>query len=145
FPDDRPARRPEHGFDFLGAGLFVSVFGLVLFLLYRGNYLGWRVSTPIWIAVGSVLTAVALFVLRELVAAEPFLHLGGFAYPTVALAMVASGFWCAALYGVAVELGNGLLALGYEHWKMGWVILPMGLVVVAVMFLGGFVRDRGRL
>jgi hypothetical protein len=35
--------------------------------------------------------------------------------------------------------------LGFEHFKTGWVILPMGLIVVAVMFLGGFVRDRGRL
>ncbi len=52
FPDDRPTRRPEHGFDFAGAGLFMIFFGLILFLLYRGDYLGWRVSTPIWIAAG---------------------------------------------------------------------------------------------
>ena len=32
-----------------------------------------------------------------------------------------------------------LLVLGYEHFKTGWVILPMGLIVLAVMFLGGFV------
>jgi hypothetical protein len=49
------------------------------------------------------------------------------------------------MYGVAIQLPNCLLALGYEHWKTGWVILPMGLIVVAVMLLGGFVRDRGRL
>jgi DHA2 family multidrug resistance protein len=145
FPDDRPRRRPEHGFDFAGAGLFVAIFGLVLFLLYRGNYLGWRVSTPIVTAALGVLAAVALFVWRQLVAAEPFLNLGGFAFRTVALAMVASGFWCAAMYGVAIQLSDCLLALGYEHWKTGWVILPMGLIVLAVMFLGGLVRDRGRL
>jgi MFS family permease len=145
FPDDRPGRRPEHGFDFAGAGLFVITYGLVLFLLYRGNYLGWRISTPIWAAVAAALAAVALFIWRQLVAAEPFLHLGGFAFRTVALAMLASGFWCAALYGVAIQLPNCLLLLGYEHWKTGWVILPMGLIVVAVMILGGFVRHRGRL
>jgi DHA2 family multidrug resistance protein len=145
FPDDRPARRPEHGFDFAGVGLFMAVFGLVLFLLYRGNYLGWRVSTPIVTAAVAVLAAVAIFIWRELVAAEPFLHLGGFAFRTVALAMLASGFWCAAMYGVAVQLGNCLLVLGYEHFKSGWVTLPMGLIVVTVMLLGGFVRDRGRL
>ncbi len=145
FPDDRPARRPEHGFDFAGAGLFVLTYVLVLFLLYRGNYLGWRVSTPIVTAAVAVLVAAALFVWRELVAAEPFLNLGGFAFRTVALAMLASGFWCAAMYGVAIQLSNCLLLLGYEHWKTGWVILPMGLIVVVVMLLGGFVRDRGRL
>src|SRR5262245_3000571 len=145
FPDDRPARGPEHGFDFAGAALFVAFFGLVLFLLYRGNYLGWRVSTPIVTAAGAVLVALAIFIWRQLVAAEPFLHLGGFAFRTVALAMLASGFWCAAMYGVAVQLPNCLLALGYEHWKTGRVMLPMGLIVVAVMVLGGFVRHRGRL
>jgi MFS transporter, DHA2 family, multidrug resistance protein len=145
FPDDRPGRRPELVFDFAGVVLFVAVFGLVLFLLYRGNYLGWRVGTPIVTAAVGALAAAALFVWRQLVAAEPFLNLGGFAFRTVALAMLASGFWCAAMYGVAIQLPNCLLVLGYEHWKTGWVILPMGLIVVAVMVLGGFVRDRGRL
>jgi DHA2 family multidrug resistance protein len=145
FPDDRPRLQPEHGFDFAGAGLFMVIFGLTLFLLYRGNYLGWRVSTPIWGAAAGLLAALALFTWRELVAPEPFLHLGGFAFRTVALTMLASAFWCAALYGVAIQLPNGLLLLGYEHWKTGWVILPMGLIVLAAMFLGGFVRQRGTL
>jgi DHA2 family multidrug resistance protein len=145
FPDDRPGRGPVHGFDFAGAGLFVGIYGLVLFLLYRGNYLGWRVSTPIVIAAVAILLAVALFIWRQLVAAEPFLHLGGFAYRTVALTMLASGFWCGAMYGVAIQLPNCLLTLGYEHFKTGWVILPMGLIVVVVMLLGGFVRARGPL
>ena len=109
FPDDRPSHRPQHGFDFAGAGLFMAIFGLVLFLLYRGNYLGWRVSTPIVTAGPSILPAVALFIWRQLVAAEPFLHVGGFAFRTVALTMVASGFWCAAMYGVAIQLPNCLL------------------------------------
>jgi DHA2 family multidrug resistance protein len=145
FPDDRPSHRPQHGFDFAGAGLFMAIFGLVLFLLYRGNYLGWRVSTPIVTAGPSILPAVALFIWRQLVAAEPFLNVGGFAFRTVALAMLASGFWCAAMYGVAIQLPNCLFVLGFEHFKTGWVILPMGLIVVVVMFLGGFVRDRGWL
>jgi MFS transporter, DHA2 family, multidrug resistance protein len=145
FPDDRPAHPPEHGFDFAGTGLFMVTVALILFLLYRGNYLGWRVSTPIWTAAAAVLAALALFIWRELVAAEPFLNLGGFAFRTVALAMLASAFWCAAMYGFAVQLPNCLLVLGYEHWKTGWVILPMGVIVLVVMFLGGFVRDRGRL
>jgi MFS family permease len=145
FPDDRPVHRPEHKFDFAGAGLFMAIFGLVLFVLYRGNYLGWRISTPIVTAALAGVAAVVLFIWRQLVAAEPFLHVGGFAYRTVALAMLASGFWCASMYGVAVQLPNCLLVLGYEHWKTGWVILPMGLIVTAVMFVGGFVRDRGWL
>jgi DHA2 family multidrug resistance protein len=145
FPDDRPDYQPGHGFDFAGAGLFMAMYGLVLFLLYRGNYLGWRVSTPIVLAALAVVAAVALFIWREVVAAEPFLHVGGFAFRTVALAMVASGFWCAAMYGVAIQLPNCLLTLGYEHWKTGWVILPMGLIVTAVMLVGGFVRNRSWL
>jgi hypothetical protein len=145
FADDRPARQPEHGFDFAGAGLFIVFFGLILFLLYRGNYLGWRVSTPIWVAIGGALGTLALFIWRELVAPDPFLHLGAFATRTVALTMLASAFWCAALYGVAIQLPDCLLVMGYEHWKTGWVVLPMGQIVLAVMLLGGFVWQRGAL
>ncbi len=145
FPDDRPERQPENEFDFAGAGLFMVTLALILFLLYRGNYLGWRVSTPIWTAACAVLAALALFIWRELVAAEPFIHLGGFTFRTVALSMLTSAFWCAALYGVSVQLPDALLVLGYEHWKTGWVILPMGLIVPAVMFLGGFVWQRACL
>ena len=115
----------------------------MLFLLYRGNYLGWRVSTPIWVAGGGLLATVALLIWRELVAPDPFLHLGAFSSRTVALTMFASAFWCAALYGVSIQLPDCLLALGYEHWKVGWVILPMCLIAMASMFLGGFVRHRG--
>jgi hypothetical protein len=145
FPDDRPKQQPEHGFDFVGAGLFLVFFGLILFLLYRGDYLGWRVSTPICAAVAGTLVVTALFIWRELVAPEPFIHLGAFAYRTVALTMLASAFWCAALYGVSIQLPDCLLALGYDHWKAGWVILPMGQIVLVVMFLGGFVWHRGAL
>jgi MFS family permease len=145
FPDDRPGRRPEHGFDFIGVTLFVAFFGLVLFLLYRGNYLGWRVSTPVMTAVAATAVVLVLFVWRQTVTPEPFLHLGGFTFRTVALAMVASGFWCAAMYGTAIQLPECLLALGFEYYKTGWVILPMGLILVVVMILGGFVSHRGRL
>jgi MFS family permease len=145
FPEDRPMHPPEHAFDFAGAGLFMVIFGLVLFLLYRGDYLGWRVSTPIWCAAAGLLVAVVLFTWRQLVAHEPFLHLGGFASRTVALTMLASAFWCASLYGVAIHRPNGLLLLGYEHWKTGWVITPATVAVLVVMLVGGFVRDRGQL
>jgi predicted MFS family arabinose efflux permease len=145
FPDDRPKLQPEHGFDFAGAGLFMIGCGLSLFLLYRGDYLGWRVSTPIWAGGAGLLVVLVLFLWRERVAPEPFLNLGAFAARTVALTMLASAFWCAALYGVAIQLPNCLLVLGYDHWKTGWVILPMGLIVVVVMLLGGFVRQRGAL
>jgi MFS family permease len=143
--DDRPDRPAEHGFDFAGMGLFMVSLGLILFLLYRGDYLGWRVSTPICAAVVGLLVVIALFIWRELVAAEPFIDLRGFAFRTVALSMLASAFWCTALYGVTIHLPECLLLLGYQQWKTGWVILPMGLIVTVVMFLGGFVRQRGQL
>jgi hypothetical protein len=145
FDDDRPEQQPRHGFDVAGMALFMAVLGLVFFLLYRGNYLGWRVSTPIGIAAAALAAGLALFLWRELVAPEPFIDLRGFTYRTVALTMLASAFWCASLYGVAIQLPNCLLLLGYEHWKTGWVILPMCLILVGTMFFGGFVWQRHRL
>jgi MFS family permease len=145
FEDDRPKHQPEHGFDHMGAALFIVVLGLFFFLLYRGNYLGWHVSTPIWVAGAAFGAGVALFTWRELAAPEPFIDLRGFTFRTVALSMLASAFWCASLYGVAIQLPNCLLLLGYQHWKTGWVILPMCLIVVATMFVGGFVSQRAKL
>jgi MFS transporter, DHA2 family, multidrug resistance protein len=145
FPDDRPDHQPDHAFDFTGMTLFMVILGLILFLVYRGNYLGWSVSTPITIAAAGVLASLVLFIWRELVAAEPFVSLAGFGFRTVALSMLSSAFWCAALYGVSVQLADCLLLLGFEHWKTGWVITPMGVIVVAVMLLGCFVRERSLL
>ena len=64
FPDDRPARQPEHGFDFPGMLLFMALLGLTFFLLYRGNYLGWRVSTPIVTAAIALQVGLAIFIWR---------------------------------------------------------------------------------
>jgi hypothetical protein len=119
--------------------------GLVFFLLYRGNYLGWQVSTPIRIAAAALAGGLALFVWRELIAPEPFLNLHGFTYRTVALTMLASAFWCASMYGVSIQLPNCLLVLEYQRWKTGWVIVPMCLILMATMFLGGFISQRHHL
>jgi MFS family permease len=144
FPREQPDRK-EHSFDFVGMFLFTVILALILFLFYRGNYLGWGVSTPIVVAVMALMVSLGLFILCELIVKEPFVHLGGFTYRTVALAMLCSAFWCASMYGVSVQLPQCLLALGYEHWKAGWVILPMGVIVVVAMLLSGFVRDRAEL
>ncbi len=145
FEDDRPEKQPEHAFDFAGSALFMVVLALIFFLLYRGNYLGWHVSTSIEVACAALVASLALFTWRQLVAPEPFIDLRGFAFRTVALSMLTSAFWCASMYGVAIQLPNSLLLLGYQHWKMGWVILPMCLILMATMFLGGFVSQRGKL
>jgi MFS family permease len=144
YPDDRPDSSPEHPFDFAGTGLFMVGLALVFFLLYRGNYLGWQVSTPIWAAAAALIVVFVLFVWREVCAPEPFIPMGAFAYRTIALTMLVSAFWCASLYGVALQLPNFLLTLGYERWKTGWVMLPMGLLLVAIMLLGASIWRRNQ-
>jgi hypothetical protein len=67
---------------------------------------------------------------------------GAFAYKTITLTMITSAFWCASLYGIALHLPNCLLALGFEHWKTGWVTLPMALVMLAAMLVATFVWQR---
>jgi MFS family permease len=142
FPDDRPARPPDQPFDFAGAVLFAAGLGLLFFLLYRGNYLGWLVSTPVWVASSALVAVVVLFVWREGVAPAPFIGLRAFTRRTVALTLLSAVFWCGALYGVAVQLPFALLLIGYEHVKTGWVMLPMSLAVLATMLVGGSVAWR---
>jgi MFS family permease len=145
FPDDRPATRPAYPFDFAGAALFSAGLGLLFFLLYRGNYLGWLVSTPIWLGAVGLVVVVALFVWRELTVPAPFISVRAFAFRTVTLTMLCAGFWCASMYGVAVQLPDCLLLIGYQHWKTGWVMLPMSLVVMAAMLLSVFGQQRARI
>src|SRR5262249_27964140 len=73
---------------------------------------------------------------------EPFMSLLGFTYQTVALTMLSAACWGAAMYGVSIQLPRYLLLRGYEHWKVGWVTLPMSLVLVATMVLGAFIVQR---
>jgi MFS family permease len=142
FTDDRPEHPPEQPFDYLGMILFACGLALIFFLLYRGNYLGWGVSTAIQAATIGLLVIAALFVWRQLVAPAPFLPVGAFGYRTVTLTMIVSGFWCASLYGVAIHLPNFLLLIGFQHWKTGWVMVPMGLILTLSMFVGSFVTRR---
>jgi hypothetical protein len=115
---------------------------LVFFLLYRGNYLGWLVSTPIWIAFAALAVVFVLFVWYEMRSPAPFIPFGAFFYQTIAIAMVVSAFWCASLYGVALQLPNCLLAVGYQHWKTGWVMMPMALVLIVAMLAGTILWRR---
>ena len=142
FPDDRPECGPTHAFDFAGAALFMAGLALILFLLYRGDYLGWWTSNAVWGAAIALALVIALFVWRELTAPEPYLPFGAFAYQTIAITMLASGFWCGSLYGVALLLPDCLMALGFDHWKTGWVMMPMGLTVLGAMLLGVTVWRR---
>jgi predicted MFS family arabinose efflux permease len=142
FPDDRPDSGPAHAFDFAGAGLFMVALALMFFLLYRGNYLGWWTSTPICVAATGLVLVLGLFLWRELTVPQPFLPFGAFAYQTVALTMLVSGFWCGSLYGVALQLPDCLMAIGYEHWKTGWVMMPMCLVMMGSMLLGATIWRR---
>jgi DHA2 family lincomycin resistance protein-like MFS transporter len=141
-PDDRPAHKPDKPFDWLGAILFAAGLGLCFFIFYRGNYLGWLVSTPICIALVAFGVVTGLYIWRELVAPEPFMSLSGFTYRTVCLTMLAAAFWGASMYGMAIQLPHYLVLRGYEHWKTGWVTLPMSLVLTATMVLGAFIVKR---
>src|SRR5262249_2367886 len=127
----------------LGAGLFATALALVYFLLYRGNYLGWGLSTPICLAAAALVVVIAMFIGRQLTAPQPYLPLGAFTYQTIAFTMLTSAFWCAVLYAVGLVWPNYLLLVGYEHWKSGLVMLPMGFCLMVSMFLSSFLTERG--
>src|SRR5262249_44832344 len=130
--------------DWFGALLLAVWLGLMLFLLYRGNYLGWLVSTPICLALAGVAATTVLYVWRQLTAPAPYMPLSGFTFWPVTLAMECSAFWAGSLYGVAIMLPRYLLFRDYQQWKAGWVLLPLSLVLFAAMFVGGLVPQRSR-
>jgi hypothetical protein len=115
---------------------------LLLFLLYRGQYLGWFVSTPVCLAAGAAVVVAAVFIWHELRAPEPFVDMNVFTFRTVTLAMVAAAFFNASLYGVAIMVPRYLLLRGYPEWHAGLVMIPGALVMMTTMILAGIVARR---
>jgi MFS transporter, DHA2 family, multidrug resistance protein len=135
-PEDAPTSPPVDRFDWAGTTLLAAIAGLVVFLCYRGQYLGWFDSLAISLAVLAVPVAIALFVWRELVASRPLLSLGLFVHAAGTLATLTSLLWNAALAALAVVVARYLTACGFQTWQAGLILIAAGLVSLAMMFGG---------
>jgi MFS family permease len=143
-PEDAPATAPAGRFDWAGAALLGSAAGLVVFLCYRGQYLGWFDDLSISLAILALPVAIGLLAWREATAPRPLLSPGIFRHAAGSLATVTSLFWNAALAALAVVVARYLTACGFQTWQAGLILAAAGLVSLLMMFLGSLFAQHAR-
>jgi DHA2 family multidrug resistance protein len=136
-------RRTSTGVDTWGIGMLAVGIGALQVVLDKGQQDDWFSSHLItWLAVVSAVSLVA-FIIRELKARDPVVHLGVFrdrTYSTGVFLMTIVGF---VLYGSLVVLPILLQTLlGYPSVDAGIAMAPRGLGSFLTMPLVGIILSR---
>jgi DHA2 family multidrug resistance protein len=138
FLADSPHTRKPGRVDVAGLVLMVVGFGCLQFVLDRGEREDWFESGMLLTVAVVAVCALAGFVLREVLAAEPILDLTVFANRNFALASLLS-----AVTGVGFYSSMLLLALltqklmAYDAWTSGLVLAPSGIGQMFSLMLAG--------
>src|SRR3989449_8581217 len=135
---DNPLVKKPRGIDVGGLVLMVLGFGFLQLVLDLGEKNDWFDSTFIIGLLILAVCAIAAFLIREMMAAEPILDLTVFNDRNFAV-----GTLCIALIGLGFNSSVLLIALytqkilGYDAWNAGLVLAPGGLgTMIALMFSG---------
>ncbi len=129
--------------DFLGLGLLSVGLGFLQVVLDKGERDDWFGSTFItWASVVSVTSLVAL-VIRELTAKDPVVDLHLFRDRNFAISTFLMYTLGVVLYGTTLLLPIWLQTLmGYTAMRSGIVLLPGGLLLLAILPFVGALLDR---
>jgi len=129
--------------DFLGLGLLSVGLGFLQVILDKGQRDDWFGSTFItWAAIVSVTALIAL-VIRELTTSDPVIDLHLFKDRNFAISTFMMYTLGVVLYGTTLLLPILLQTLmGYTAMQSGMVLLPGGLVLLAVLPFVGALLDR---
>jgi len=129
--------------DFLGLGLLSVGLGFLQVILDKGQRDDWFGSTFItWATVVCVAALVAL-VIRELKAKDPVVDLHLFKDRNFAISTFMMYTLGVVLYGTTLLLPIWLQTLmGYTAMESGMVLLPGGLVLLAILPFVGMMLDR---
>jgi EmrB/QacA subfamily drug resistance transporter len=128
---------PPAKIDLPGLITFSGAMGMLVFVLIRGNDLGWGSAEIISLLGGAVLL-LDLFVLVEMCTERPMLDLGLFRKPTFSGAMVVALAVSCSLLSVLIYLTLFLQTiLGYSPLQSGLRFLPLTGLVFVFSPLGG--------
>jgi DHA2 family multidrug resistance protein len=135
---DSPYLRKPTSVDWPGLVLMIVGFGSLQLMLDRGEREDWFESTMIVTLAVLALTAIAVFMLRELTADEPILDLSvfndrNFGVGSIIMASVGFGFYSStvllALYSQKV--------MAYDAWTSGMVLAPGGIGNMFALIVSG--------
>ena len=135
---DNPFVKKPRGIDGLGLVLMVLGFGFLQLTLDLGEKNDWFDSTFIVGLLILAVCAIAAFLIREMMAAEPILDLTvfndrNFAVGTMCIALIGLGFNSSVLL-VALYTQK---ILAYDAWNAGLVLAPGGLGTMISLMISG--------
>ncbi|TMK29466.1 MAG: DHA2 family efflux MFS transporter permease subunit [Actinobacteria bacterium] len=135
---DAPFAKKSRGIDAIGLVLMVVGFGLLQLVLDLGEKNDWFDSGFIVALLMFAVCAIAAFIIRELLAAEPILDLTvfndrNFSVGTICIALVALGMnssmLLVALYAQKI--------LAWDAWNAGLVLAPGGVGTLIALMISG--------
>ncbi|HWX55897.1 MAG TPA: DHA2 family efflux MFS transporter permease subunit [Verrucomicrobiae bacterium] len=136
-------RRGRQGVDYWGIGLLALGIGALQIMLDKGQEADWFASHFITILATLTFLGVAVFIIRELLAEDPVVHLSVFrnrTYSTGVFLMTIVGF---VLYGSTVLLPLWLqTVMGYSALEAGMAMLPRGLGSFLFMPVVGILMSK---
>jgi DHA2 family multidrug resistance protein len=137
---DSPFQKKAGRIDSWGLGLMVVGFGCLQLVLDRGEREEWFDSTAILAMAIVAVCALAGFLIRELMAADPVLDLTvftdrNFAVGATLISIIGFGMFSSMLL-VAVFTQK---LLNYDAWTAGLVLAPSGLGNILSLFASGIV------
>jgi EmrB/QacA subfamily drug resistance transporter len=139
-----PVRPHKHRIDFLGAGLVAAAASVLLLVLeWGGKQYAWQ-SNRIVGLIGLDVVLVALFLWRQVAAAEPILPLGLFRNVTLRVALPIQALLGVVLTGSIVYVMVYLQAVrGVDATEAGLNLIPMALAMSASGTIAGRLMAKG--
>ena len=139
---EREATEARANFDWTGFMLLSAAIGCLLTGLSSGQREGWS-SGYVLTLLGSALSAGAAFVYWELRVAKPLVALRALSSIQFASAALVACIFGAGLFGSVYLVPLFVqIVQGFSPLQAGLVLMPAGLVLGAVLPIGGYLTDR---
>ncbi|HME58851.1 MAG TPA: DHA2 family efflux MFS transporter permease subunit, partial [Terracidiphilus sp.] len=129
--------------DAIGLGLLAVWLGCLQIVLDKGQEDDWFGATWIRWAVGTLVVALVLFVIRELTAEKPLVDLRIFRQRNFRLGCILIALFGGALYGLVTLLPLFYQELlGYTAYAAGWAVSPRGIGAIIAMPVIGILTSK---
>ncbi len=129
--------------DAIGLGLLALWLGCLQIVLDKGQEDDWFGATWIRWAVGTLVVALVLFIIRELRAEKPLVDLRIFRQRNFRLGCILIALFGGALYGLVTLLPLFYQELlGYTAYAAGWAVSPRGIGAIIAMPIIGVLTSK---
>jgi MFS transporter, DHA2 family, multidrug resistance protein len=129
--------------DAIGLGLLAVWLGCLQIVLDKGQEDDWFGATWIRWAVGILVVALVLFIIRELTAEKPLVDLSIFRNRNFRVGCILIALFGASIYGLITLLPLFYQELlGYTAYAAGWAVAPRGVGAILAMPIIGILTNK---